>query len=355
MPGSIEVYQELLEKLNKGEKAAVVTRFNSESPGVFTIAEKFVSTGACADNIFSEGVKLQEHIRSALDSGSLRCLREKGDGWRLIEPYFPAPRLIVLGGGHIAKPLVGFGAKVGFSVTVFDDRPSFANTARFPDAKKVICDRFENSTQLLEINKASFVVVVTRGHRHDMDCLKQVLKQDCAYVGMIGSRRRVKGIKEQLLKEGYPREKVEGVCAPIGLDIGAVTPEEIAVAIIAQVIHYRRNKYAPGGVKAGWPEYDEDVLASLGKGPAEPKAVVTIVDTKGPVPREAGAKMVVWPDGRILGSIGGGCGEGEAIAVARDVVNLGLARRITIDMTGEVAEEEGMVCGGVMDVVVEPC
>lgn len=86
----------------------------------------------------------------------------------IVEPYFHEPRLIIFGGGHIAKPLVEFGAKAGFSVTVIDDRPSFANTVRFPDTEKVICENFETCFDSIELNKASFVVIVTREHKHDM-------------------------------------------------------------------------------------------------------------------------------------------------------------------------------------------
>jgi xanthine dehydrogenase accessory factor len=152
-----------------------------------------------------------------------------------------------------------------------------------------------------------------------------------------------------LESEGYQKEKLDKVYAPIGLEIGAVTPEEIAIAIIAQVINSRRK----GSEKVNWPETDMDVLAELSKEDKDPRALITIISTKGSVPREAGAKMLVWPDGKIVGSIGGGCSEAGVINIARDVIGNKGCQIKDIDMTASIAEEEGMVCGGIMQVLIE--
>lgn len=298
-----------------------------------------------------------QNIREAITTGNIQFHETQERRPYLIEPYFPEPRLIILGGGHIAKPLTEFGAKVGFSVTVMDDRPSFANKARFPEAEHVICESFEKSFDMLNLNNSAFVVIVTRGHRYDMECLRQVLGYDTAYVGMIGSRRRVKSVKEQLLSECYSDEQLNKVNAPIGLDIGAITPEEIAIAIIAQVISYRRKAITLIGtseiVKINWSEFDRAVLMELCKEKEDPKAIITVFATKGSVPRKAGAKMLVWADGRTLGSIGGGCSEGAVIRTALEVIKNGRYQVKKIDMTGSYAEEEGMVCGGTMEVLIE--
>jgi xanthine dehydrogenase accessory factor len=292
-----------------------------------------------------------------LQTGNLQYFQASNGTSILFEPYFPESRLIVLGGGHIAKPLVEFGSKVGFSVTVVDDRPMFANQQRFPDAEKVICESFTNCFTQLNLNESSFVVIVTRGHRHDFNCLKQVLNYNTAYTGMIGSRRRVKIVKEQLLQECYPAELIKKVNAPIGLEIGAVTPEEIAISIIAQVISYRRlvstTIDGTNSVKVNWPELDRSVLEELCKNTEEPRALITIIATKGSVPRKAGAKMLVWPYGKLMGSIGGGCAEGEVINIARQMIGSGRFKIYDIDMTGKIAEDEGMVCGGIMRVLIE--
>jgi xanthine dehydrogenase accessory factor len=175
---------------------------------------------------------------------------------------------------------------------------------------------------------------------------------------MIGSKRRVRLVREILLKEGFPEELVERVSAPIGVPIGAITPEEIAISIIAQVIRFRRivkhSSEIRDEVPINWPEFDREVLEELSRDEDDPKAIVTIVSTKGSVPRKTGAKMLVWPYGKTLGSIGGGCSEGKVIRTAQEVIRTGEGQTLRIDMTGDLAEEEGMVCGGIMDVIIEP-
>ncbi|MFZ5969219.1 MAG: XdhC family protein [Bacillota bacterium] len=359
---NMNAYRSLINELDAGKKAVMVTIMNDKdndrnaSPEKILLTEEKLRVYHSIDNL---NKIIYQKAQLALESGNIQFAKGQDTITHLIEPYFPEPRLIVLGGGHIAKPLVEFGARLGFLVTVIDDRPSFANEGRFPDAEKVICESFEKCFDLLPINESSYVVIVTRGHRHDLDCLRQVLKYHAAYIGMIGSKRRVKSVMEQLLSEGYLQEQLDKVNAPIGLAIGAVTPDEIAISIIAQVISYRRLAGTlsenVSSSKINWPELDRTVLEELGKGENDPKAVVTVVSTKGSVPRKAGAKMLVWPYGKTLGSIGGGCSEGEIIHIARDVIRDGGCRVHRVDMTAEAAEEEGMVCGGVMEVVIESC
>lgn len=354
------IYKRLLEKLNAGKKAIVITLLDNSQGEYKTSNQKILITEEnllikdCTQN-FSPIVF--EKLKYALETGTLQFIKVSENQTYLIEPYFPQPHLIVLGGGHIAKPLVEFGSKAGYSVTVIDDRPSFANSKRFPTAEKVICESFEKCFDLINLNKSTFVVIITRGHRHDMDCVREVLKHDTAYVGMIGSKRRVKAAMEQLLNEGYSKEKLDKVNSPIGLEIGAVTPEEIAFSIIAQVIQHRRLINTINNntnfSKSIWPDFEQDVLMELGNEDDSPKAIVTIISTKGSVPRKAGAKMLVYPSGKISGSIGGGCSEGEVINNARYLLRTGGYQFQTVDMTGDVAEDEGMVCGGIMDVIIE--
>lgn len=353
-----DTYKNLLTKVDAGKRAVVVTVMNNDesksSQKKILLTEESLSNNNSTSD-FDEIV--YEKAKYALETGNLQFVKVSENEAYLIEPYFPEPKLIVLGGGHIAKPLAEFGTRAGFSVTVIDDRPSFANKERFPTAERVICESFEKCFDLVNLNGSSFVVIVTRGHRHDMDCLRQVLKYDTAYTGMIGSKRRVKSVLDQMLDEGFSKEKIDKVNAPIGLDIGAVTPDEIAFSIISQVISYRRlvNKKGVDNrfLKCNWPEFDKDVLMELCKADDTPKAIITIVSTKGSVPRKEGAKMIVWPFGKILGSIGGGCSEGAVINTARDVIRNGGYKIQSIDMTGYAAEDEGMVCGGIMDVVIE--
>ena len=357
---NVDSYRSLLEELEAGRNAIMITTLDNKNLQNKPSQNKNVYTEESlnAHNINSDldGL-LCEKAKHSMETGNIQLVRVSENESYLIEPYFPRPRLIILGGGHIAKPLAEFGFKAGFSVTINDDRPSFANSQRFPTAEKVLCESFDNCFNFINLNKSAYVVIITRGHRHDIDCIREVLKHDTAYVGMIGSKRRVKSVLEQLAEEGYSKEKLSKVNAPIGLDIGAVTPEEIAFSIIAQVIKYRRLGDMSNGTtkptKTNWPDFDPDVLEELCKKEESPKAIITITSTKGSVPRKEGAKMLVWPYGKILGSIGGGCSEGAVINIAREVIRNGGYQLETIDMTGAIAEDEGMVCGGIMEVIIE--
>ena len=357
----VNTYKNLFDKINTGSKAVIVTKLNNTDSGCKTLANKNVFTEESLA-LYSSKLGLDNTIyqkaKDSLKLGILQFINVSDNEAYLIEPYFPEPQLIIFGGGHIARPLVEFGAKAGFCVTVIDDRPSFANKQRFPDAENVICESFDKCFDLIKLNQSAFAVIVTRGHRYDMDCLKRVLTYKTAYTGMIGSKRRVKSVMEQLLNEGHSKEELDNVNAPIGLEIGAVTPEEIAFAIISQVISYRRLANKKTGVikpiKANWPEYDKDVLNELTKEDSNKKAIITIISSKGSVPRKAGAKMILWSDGKIIGSIGGGCSEGAVLVTGHEVIRNGVYQTQRVDMTGEVAEDAGMVCGGIMDVLIEP-
>jgi xanthine dehydrogenase accessory factor len=176
-----------------------------------------------------------------------RLDEEAGAAYQVMIELFEAPaRLVVVGGGHIGLSLAEMGAHVGFSVTVVDDRPEFASRERFPWADEVLCGDLVGVLRNLEITSTSYVVVVTRGHRLDELALRQVVTSPAAYVGMIGSKRRTATVLQHLADDGYPIDALERVHTPIGLDIGAETPEEIAVSILAEIIRVRRGGPSPG-------------------------------------------------------------------------------------------------------------
>lgn len=159
----------------------------------------------------------------------------------LVETPTTVVQLLILGAGHIALPLATMAKIVGYEVTVVDDRFSFANSNRFPTADSIICDDFERALDGIKINPQTFVVIITRGHRYDKICLRKVIKQPASYIGMIGSRRRVKALLAELEEEGIPREDLQKLYSPIGLKIGAETPEEIAVSILSELIKVQRE------------------------------------------------------------------------------------------------------------------
>ena len=152
------------------------------------------------------------------------------------------PTLLIVGAGHIAQPLAVLGKLIDFEVVVVDDRPQYASAERFPQADRVIAAPFRATLRDWPIDADTFIVLVTRGHSHDVECLLEVLDSPARYMGMIGSRRRVRAVFDLLEQEqGIPREKFDRVYAPIGLDIGAKSPAEIAVCIIAEVIKVYRG------------------------------------------------------------------------------------------------------------------
>ncbi|MCX7781525.1 MAG: XdhC family protein [Negativicutes bacterium] len=145
-------------------------------------------------------------------------------------------RAVIAGGGHISLPLSEILALADFSVTVIDDRLEFAHKARFPKADQVICDSFARALGAVEINSDTAVIIMTRGHRYDTECLRAVLDRPARYIGMIGSRRRIRALIEQFAAEGVKADRLASLYAPIGLDLGSQTPGEIAVSIAAEVV-----------------------------------------------------------------------------------------------------------------------
>lgn len=163
----------------------------------------------------------------------------------LLEPYPPPPELVILGAGHIALPLAKMAKMCDFDVTVIDDRASFANKERFPDVDRIIAESFESAVQKLKVTPRTYLVLVTRAHSYDVYSLRHLIHSDAAYIGMIGAQRRVWAVYKLLHDEGVPAAKIERIHAPIGIDIKAETPAEIAVSIMAEIINVRRNGSVP--------------------------------------------------------------------------------------------------------------
>lgn len=350
-----KLYKDLLKNINNGIQCVILTYLNLNDSTNGSIENKILLT---KDDIDKKILPLDDNIYQSIDNsiltGKIDKVNIEDKKLLIVEPFFPKPRLIIFGGGHIAKPLVEFSSKVGFSITVIDDRPYFANSLRFPEAKEVICEDFKKSFDLINFRASDFVVIVTRGHRHDGLVLRNVLKHDLKYVGMIGSKRRVKGMMDELISEGFSKESLEKVNSPIGLEIAAITPDEIAISIVSQLILFKNKGIINGqNKKYSYPEFDNDVISEINNETSIPKAILTILSSKGSVPRKAGAKMIAYSDGRTLGSIGGGCSEAEVLNKARSMMQKNEFSIERVDMTGDVAESIGMVCGGIMDVLIE--
>jgi len=193
--------------------------------------------------------------REAMDRGEARTTTHRfgavdglavyGQADVFVEVYVPAPTLLICGAGHIAAPLAEIGKLSGFSVVVLDDRPSFANAERFPGADRIVVGGIEESLRELPLRSDTYVVLVTRGHSYDVEGLRVAVHAPVAYLGMIGSKRRVWAVLKLLHDEGVPIEKLARVHSPIGIDIAGETPGEIAVSIAAELIKVRRGGQVP--------------------------------------------------------------------------------------------------------------
>ena len=293
-----------------------------------------------------------QKIFDAVTAGREADLVRQVNGQRIVRRFLPPERLVLLGGGHVSLALYEAAIRVGFAVTVADDRPAFASYARFPEAKEVLCDSFEAALPRLNIGAGDFVCVLTRGHKDDVTCMKYLLRgNEPRYLGMIGSRRRVKGLFGLLAEEGYDQARLARVHAPIGLSIGAVTPAEIAVSILAELIAVRHALPVGEGLLPQQ-NTDLDALRFLSDD-SRPAALLLVLSAKGSTPVKGGALMGADKLGNSAGTIGGGCGENQAILAARRLMGTGRSQVVTVDMTNDVAAMEGMVCGGTMDVLIE--
>lgn len=232
----------------------------------------------------------------------------EADETTYIRNFCPQERLILLGGGHIARPLCQYSADLGFAVTVVDDRPSFANHQRFPEAQAVICDTFPNALRSIQVNEPDYVAVITRGHRHDADCLRVILSGALPhYLGMIGSSRRVLGLFNLLEQEGFSRSVLSQIHAPIGLAINALTPKEIAISILAELIQTRRKKRPDHRLENTLDAEDIDLpLLECLTDREKSKALLLVYETHGSTPVKSGAMMAVTQDFQTFGTIGEG-------------------------------------------------
>jgi len=255
----MDIYEQIVQLRREGRRGAVATIVNVRgSIPSFRTAKMLVrDDGSIAGTIGGGCVEADvwQAAREVMESEKPRTLTfdlnqdPKYDtglvcGGTLevfIEPVLPPALLYVFGAGHVSLSLCQTAANAGFDVVVTDDRSSYATKERFPAASQVHALDFDEATKQLDPNESSYIVIVTRGHRDDMRILRWAVQTRARYVGMIGSKRKVVQIFKVLREEGIPAHLFDRVHAPIGLDIGAITPEEIAVAITAELIAIRRQ------------------------------------------------------------------------------------------------------------------
>lgn len=253
------------------------------------------------------------------------------------------PTIVLCGAGHISKCVYNYAITLGFDIIIIDDRYEFANKENFPKAKEILCTDFEDAINSIKSDN-SYYVIVTRGHVHDGLCASKILNKNKKYVGMIGSKRKVLIIKNHLKKLGFSEEEINQINAPIGLDIGAETPEEIAISIMAEIISYRRKEKFQSFI-------DDDVINFIAT-TTEKVSFSMILEKNGSIPRGGGSKMAISQTGEIVGSIGGGAIEFDAINQCKKFENK-IPSIYEYSMTNDDASREGMSCGGKALVYIE--
>lgn len=255
-----EIFTRLTQLLGEGRRAVLCTIVEKTGSGPRDVGAKMLvdPDGGTFGTIGGGDMerKLVEEALEALKEGRPRTLsfalgtepkegavavdsKCGGEVKVFLDVIKPDPRLILLGSGHIAKPLAEFAHRAGFEVVVIDDAET-ATRERFPMAKEIHGGRFEEELRRLEVKPSDFVAVVHGETSHELAALKNMLRHRPTYIGLLGSRNKAAEHKKQLMAEGFPKEEVEAIHAPIGLSIGAETPEEIAVSIVAELIKARR-------------------------------------------------------------------------------------------------------------------
>ena len=294
-----------------------------------------------------------KNLLKTIERGESAALTLSADGTTYTRRFIPGDRLILLGGGHVSLDVYHMAFMLGFDVVAVDDRPEFCNKQRFPKAQ-VLCDSFENAIRKLHISARDYVCVLTRGHRWDRQCITAILSGEMPYyLGMISSRRRADGLRELLVEEGYDSAKISRIHAPIGLNIGAMTTMEIALSICAEMIAEKRKiKTSPIENELIQNNVNIKMLRYLAESD-ESRALITVLSSTGSTPVKSGSMMAVNRLGKGYGTVGGGCGEAAAIAKARQIIGTGSSTVYEVEMTDDVAAEDGMVCGGVMSFLIE--
>ncbi len=291
--------------------------------------------------------------QSPFSSDRLTALQAAASGqlltWQgrtfFVEKLVTAPRLVILGGGHVSLPVSQIGKILDFRVTVVDDRPEFANQARFAWADEIICADFADAMARIPDVVNSYYVILTRGHVADELCVQQLLLRESAYLGMIGSKAKVARTRARLLEKGFSARQLASLHAPIGLDIGGENPAEIAVSIAAEIVQ-TRNRHPVA-------ELPQSFLTAL-ETSAEPAIQATILAKSGSSPRGVGSRMLVVPERLAAGTIGGGAVEHAALRKAWAMLAAGQDFAVeSYDLSDAASATLGMICGGQVRILFE--
>lgn len=254
----LEVYQELVNVAAKGERAVLATIISSQGSTPRKAGAKmlFKQDGTFVGTIGGGGTehKIRDKVAEVMKTGQPKIvhfdLTGKDEAMQMIcggvmdvflEPIAPAETLYLFGAGHVSQSTASVGKMLRFRVVVIDPRPEYNNPERFPEADSLVVEEYDNAFPKLNVDENSYIIIYTTGHIVDEKCLQFAVGTRARYIGMIGSKKKSREVKERLAQKGVPPEKLDAVHAPIGIEINAETPDEIAVSILAEVIKVRRG------------------------------------------------------------------------------------------------------------------
>lgn len=297
------------------------------------------------ENIRKQFLEMRE---TASTEGTAVCWNEDGS-ILFLEMAGKEDRIVICGAGYVGYALTRLSVFAGIRTIVLEDREYFAERAKEAGAHKVVCCPYDEGIRSLQDEMATAYVVMTRGHAYDQKCLLALSKKQSYYVGMMGSRTRASMMRQELQRTGVGKEWTERVHAPIGLNIGAQTPEEIAVSVLAEILMERSK--AGLSMRTGYDVFREAII-NMKDG--ERYVLSTILERRGSAPRKEGTHFIVTESGKYFGTIGGGKLEADIVRASMKMLDLGERLRIQeSDLNNRDAASEGLVCGGHVKVLME--
>ncbi len=255
----MDIYEEIVRLHREGQQAVVATivrrlgstpRKDNAKMLIYPDGSSFGSVGGgCVE------AQVWQEAREIAEGGQARLLKyqltEKdaeeeglicgGTVEIFVEPIRPNPKIILMGAGHLGQAIAEAGHRLGAQIAVLDDRETFANRDRFPQTQEIVVDSFDKSLEQTKVTSNSYILIITRGHNHDQVALEKAIQTKARYIGLVGSRRKIHLIVESLLKKGYSPELFRNLYAPIGVEIGSETPEEIAISVLAELIAIQKG------------------------------------------------------------------------------------------------------------------
>lgn len=331
-----ELY-DLISKNKENKSCVVISGINGDIAG-----EKLLLIDGEAAFMTEKAEALAE-CQAQAQSGIATGICDTVSGQAFVEKLPMGSRIIVCGAGTVGQEVIKLGKQLGYEVIALEDRHEFADVAKKLGANEVICMDFADGFAELEQRDTDYYVVVTREHKYDRLCLETILKRRNAYIGMMASRNRATILKNDLKAEGFDAESVDKIHSPIGLSIKAETPAEIAVSIFAEIIQNKNSIVVSEGYKS---EMLEQILASS----EESVILATIVKRTGSAPRDVGTKMLIYRDGNIAGSVGGGWIEANVLELAKEMFAKGQKHGI---YETDKNSEDAILCGGYETIYLE--